>query len=99
MMKYSRNSLKDFLAMKKMIKLDFVVVGFPKCGTTSLCKLLGNHKDISIPTEKETCYFSGNFSYGLEWLQRKYPEKCKIYGEACNHYIYKVASITRIIAH
>ena len=60
-----KKQFERFLAMKKMIKLDFVVVGFPKCGTTSLCKLLGNHKDISIPTEKETVIFLAIFH--MDW--------------------------------
>jgi hypothetical protein len=85
--------------MEKMTKVDFVVVGFPKCGTTSLCNLLASHKDIFLPREKETCFFSGNFSHNFEWLQRKYIKEARLYGEACNHYIYKEEALSRILLH
>tara|TARA_R110001592_G_scaffold215025_2_gene468315 strand:+ start:94483 stop:95343 length:861 start_codon:yes stop_codon:yes gene_type:complete len=41
-----------------MIKIDFLVPGFSKCGTTTLCALLAQHPDIYIPELKEPWYFS-----------------------------------------
>ena len=43
-----------------MIKIDFLVPGFSKCGTTTLCALLAQHPDIYIPELKEPWYFSSN---------------------------------------
>ena len=37
--------------------LTFLVPGFSKCGTTSLCNLLNLHPDIYIPEEKEPMFF------------------------------------------
>jgi hypothetical protein len=41
-----------------MIKIDFLVPGFSKCGTTTLCGLLSQHPEIYIPELKEPWYFS-----------------------------------------
>ena len=41
-----------------MIKIDFLVPGFSKCGTTTLCGLLAQHPELYIPELKEPWYFS-----------------------------------------
>ena len=41
-----------------MVDIKFLVPGFSKCGTTTLCSLLNQHPDIFIPEEKEPWYFS-----------------------------------------
>lgn len=43
-----------------MITIDFLVPGFSKCGTTTLCALLAQHPEIYIPELKEPWYFSSN---------------------------------------
>jgi len=40
------------------VKIDFIVPGFSKCGTTTLCALLELHPDVYIPPIKEPWYFS-----------------------------------------
>ena len=40
---------------------NFLVVGFAKCGTTSLVNKLSEHKQIFIPKEKELRYFTYDF--------------------------------------
>ena len=37
---------------------NFLVIGAAKCGTTSLCKLLGEHPDVFVSDPKEPHYFS-----------------------------------------
>ncbi|MEZ5571609.1 MAG: sulfotransferase [Halioglobus sp.] len=44
--------------MPTKVKIDFIVPGFSKCGTTTLCALLDLHPDIYIPPIKEPWYFS-----------------------------------------
>lgn len=44
--------------MPTSVKIDFIVPGFSKCGTTTLCALLDLHSDIFIPPIKEPWYFS-----------------------------------------
>jgi hypothetical protein len=41
-----------------MLRIDFLVPGFSKCGTTTLCALLAQHPGIFIPELKEPWYFS-----------------------------------------
>ncbi|MEQ8478572.1 MAG: sulfotransferase domain-containing protein [Fulvivirga sp.] len=43
-----------------MSKIDFVVVGAQKAGTTSLYKILRKHQDIYLPEEKEFHFFDKN---------------------------------------
>ena len=43
-----------------MITIDFLVPGFSKCGTTTLCAMLAQHPDIYIPELKEPWYFSSD---------------------------------------
>lgn len=43
-----------------MFKIDFLVPGFSKCGTTTLCAMLAQHPDIYIPELKELWYFSAD---------------------------------------
>jgi hypothetical protein len=45
-------------AVPTSVKIDFVVPGFSKCGSTTLCALLNLHLDIYIPPIKEPWYFS-----------------------------------------
>lgn len=40
------------------MKIDFLVPGISKCGTTTLCYLLGEHPEIFIPEIKEPNYFT-----------------------------------------
>ena len=41
-----------------MTRIDFLVPGFSKCGTTTLCALLAQHPGLFIPELKEPWYFS-----------------------------------------
>lgn len=44
--------------MPTKVKIDFIVPGFSKCGTTTLCALLDLHPRVFIPAIKEPWYFS-----------------------------------------
>lgn len=47
-------------------RVDFMVPGFSKCGTTTLCDLLTSHPDIYIPPTKENNFFI-NDNYEQRW--------------------------------
>jgi len=48
--------------------LDFLVIGAPKAGTTSLFEYLRGHPEIDLPPDKEAPYFSDDRIYGkLAW--------------------------------
>ena len=52
--------------MKKR-KLDFIVIGAQKSGTTSLCEYLRGHPEIALPAGKEAPYFSRDAIYRRGW--------------------------------
>lgn len=47
--------------------VKFFVPGFSKCGTTTLCSLLGDHPEIYIPEIKEPNFFSLAYQRGWKW--------------------------------
>lgn len=54
--------------------LDFVVIGAPKSGTTSLHKHLAHHPEVYLPREKEAPFFNKDRVYQRGWgpYARKY---------------------------
>lgn len=59
--------------------IDWMLAGFPKCGTTWLASMLQQHPDLSIqtggPTE-EVQYFATEYYYrkGMNWYESQFPE-------------------------
>ena len=51
------------MSWRDHVKLDFLCVGFPKTGTTSLHAALRKNKRIYLPREKETKYGNWKYSY------------------------------------
>ena len=47
--------------------IQFFVPGFSKCGTTTLCSLLGDHPEIFIPESKEPNFFAMAYRRGWDW--------------------------------
>jgi len=47
--------------------LDFIVIGAPKAGTTSLFQYLRQHPEISLPARKEEQYFGHDAVYSRGW--------------------------------
>ncbi len=71
------------------MKLDFVVPGFSKCGTTTLCSLLGEHPDIFIPAVKEPNFFAWKFDKGWDWYERHFDEASEhqLWGDGSTSYL------------
>ena len=74
------------------MKLDFVVAGAAKSGTTTLNRLLMQHPDILLPRIKETNFFSyeKEFEKGMQYYNSFFigvsTDKC--IGEVCPSYMY-----------
>jgi len=71
------------------LKLDFVIPGFSKCGTTTLCSILGNHPQIRIADGKEPGFFSHNFHRGMGWYESLFgnqSSEAKLYGDGSTFY-------------
>lgn len=82
-------------------KLDFIIVGSMKAGTSSLSFHLLNHKHVCIP-KKEMHFFDNNQKYlkGREWYLKKiyknYTDSTKITGEKTPTYSYQENVAERI---
>lgn len=79
---------------------DFLIVGAPKCGTTTMHEILKQHSQIFLPTEKEIHFFDNNknFSKGINWYKNYFKNipKDKIAGDITPSYMYYDYAIKRI---
>lgn len=68
--------------------LNFVVPGFSKCGTTSLCALLNDHPDIFIPGIKEPNFFAFNYNKGWDHYESLFEgaHKDQLLGDGSTFY-------------
>jgi hypothetical protein len=83
--------LRNIFARKPQGSLpDFMIIGAPKCGTTSLFEYLCCHPNLARPTRKEIHYFDENFERGLAWYRRHFPivEQPQMTGEATTAYLF-----------
>lgn len=57
-----------------MSRPDCFVVGFFKCGTTSLYKMLMQHRNILVSKEKENLFWGnvGLYKKGISWYEKTY---------------------------
>lgn len=72
-----------------MQQISFLVPGFSKCGTTTLCSLLDQHPDIHIPALKEPNFFCKD-DYNRRWheYQNLFADSgtAKVLGEGSTFY-------------
>ena len=54
-------------------KVDFLIIGIAKAGTSALYNYLSEHPRIISPTQKELNFFNCNFELGLEWYLAQFP--------------------------
>ena len=59
-------------------KIDFLIIGAQKSGTTTLYNWLTQHPDIYLPREKENPFFAKNdlFRQGIKYL-RPFYRNCR----------------------
>ncbi len=85
-------------------KIDFLIIGAQKSGTTSLFHYLRMHPEIFMPSMKEIAYFSDDLKFrkGFEWYLNYYFGSAKynqIKGEASPQYMAALESPKRIRAY
>lgn len=90
-----------------MNRPNFFVVGFPKCGTTSLASYLSGHPDILMSKEKEPHYFCFDFSSPTlskirteDAYLKQFDSPGRVYeaiGEASTGYIYSKVAVRNIL--
>ena len=71
-------------------EIQFFVPGFSKCGTTTLCSLLGDHPEIFIPEIKEPNFFAMAWRRGWDWYTDLFEEaNGRLSGEGSTFYTAK----------
>jgi hypothetical protein len=70
------------------MKVDFMIVGAMKCGTTTLARILANHPEVSFSEPKETDFFSKspNWKESLADYESFWKGTEKIRGEGSTTY-------------
>lgn len=92
------------------MKVDFFIVGAPKCGTTALAYYLSQHPSICLSNPKEPWFFATdlvNGQPGLPKTLKEYHEQCfshrsskhLLYGEASPMYMVSEAAIDNILEY
>jgi hypothetical protein len=85
---------------------DFLIIGAPKCGTTSLYYLLTEHPHVKPAAAKELHFFSSHFDLGIDWYRRCFPRpthkdgRSTITGEATPSYLadpYAPARVAEVV--
>ena len=78
-------------------KITFII-GAQKCGTTAVHKLLSSHPEISLPSIKETHYFSSTRLYekGTDWYYSHFDFDKKTLCEVDPSYLFVPESCDRI---
>ncbi len=84
-----------------MNKLDFLIIGAQKSGTTTLFKLLSEHPDIYMPEGKEAPFFTKDeeYSKGIEkFMEDFFSESTQgqLLGKATPHYLSDPRAAPRI---
>lgn len=51
---------------------NFIIIGSPKCGTTSLYHYLKQHNDVYVSHRKEILFFDSSYYKGLRWYERHF---------------------------
>ena len=84
-----------------MKKLDFIIVGAQKAGTTSYARYLCEHTSVFIPREKELPFFTDEAMYGkgYEWFYKTYFSDAsddQLIGTSTPQYMFFPESFQRI---
>lgn len=77
----------------------FLILGFPKCGTTALASALAQHPDIVMSDPKETHFFDVHYERGWNWYLRtafRGAAEGSALGEATPSYVFVPWALERI---
>jgi len=108
--KFSTNAYLQYCSLTGPLHVlpDFLIIGFVKCGTTSMYEYLIKHPDVHRPSGKEIDYFDRFFSRGIKWYKVKFPLNIKklfvkkfnkknfVTGEATPRYVEHPHALKRI---
>jgi hypothetical protein len=80
---------------------NFLILGAPKSGTTSLARWLADHPDAWVVPEKELRFFDGHYELGLDWYADRFAAGAghRAIGEATPTYLFDPRAHERIARH
>ena len=75
-------------APKNLTRPDFVIIGAPKAGTTTLHQTLSRHGDLFLTDPKEPDYYGAQFERGRDWYASLFADARdgQLLGEASTNY-------------
>lgn len=79
--------------------IDFIGVGFSRCGTTWIAKCLQEHPEICTPEWKEVNFFDFDYNYnkGIGFYKSFFKGyENKVIGEYCPEYVYEEEALRRM---
>jgi len=86
--------------MFKKRKIDFLIIGAQKSGTTSLYEYLTAHPLIDAAKKKEVHYFNLNHQKGNKWYHQFFPwNKSHLQGEASPYYLFDESVPAKVKAY
>jgi Sulfotransferase domain len=81
-----------------MSQPNFLIVGAPKSGTSSLARYLADHPDAWVVPEKELRFFDLHYDLGLDWYRDRFAAagSQRAVGEATPTYLFHTHAHARI---
>src|SRR5690348_14667920 len=88
-------------SIHKAIGPNFLILGPPKCASTSLHFYLSQHPEVYMPEEKEINFFTRHYEKGLEFYEQYFSKAngAKAIGEATPAYSFMPFAADRIKKH
>lgn len=77
---------------------DFLVIGFPRCGTTWLHTCIAEHPEIGVADQKESHFFDKYWERGIDWYTNQFlaQNSAKVIGESTPSYALQNSALSRI---
>lgn len=70
---FSINSTyRTFTSSFRMLP-NFIVLGFPNCGTASFYSYILQHPNMGLPVKKSIHFFNTEYERGLDWYKAQFP--------------------------
>ena len=84
-----------------MVKVNLLIIGAQKCGTSSAVKVLNKHPDIFMYTDNrvsEVHFFDRHYKKGYDWYEKNFPlhKNFKYIGESTPKYMCSEQIMKRI---
>ena len=73
LVRYGFNRIFRRMTASFRVLPNFLIIGYPKCGTTSLHFYLSQHPSMGETSKKEIHFFSVMFDKGLNWYKARFP--------------------------